>query len=62
MTMALRRDIYERKPGCLLKWVVECDEVYLKAGHKGHSEAVRAKIGRDGGEGAEGRSRSWHSR
>jgi transposase-like protein len=43
MTMALRRDIYDRKPGCKLTGVVECDEVYVKAGHKGHPEAVRRK-------------------
>jgi transposase-like protein len=58
MTMTLRRAICERKPGCRLKGIVECDEVYVKAGHKGHPEAVRRKnrLGRRRGlKGAPGR-------
>ena len=58
MTMTLRREICARKPGCRLKGVVECDEVYVKAGHKGHPEAVRRKnrLGRRRGlKGARGR-------
>ena len=29
---------------------VECDEVYVVAGHKGHPEAVKKKAGRAGGD------------
>ena len=31
------------KPGCKLKGIVECDEVYVVAGHKGNPAAVRRK-------------------
>jgi hypothetical protein len=40
MTLTLRKEICARKPSCRLRGVVECDEVYVKAGHKGHLEAV----------------------
>ncbi len=43
MTATLRKEICARKPGCRLSGTVECDEVYVKAGHKGHPEAVRRK-------------------
>lgn len=58
MTMTLRREICARKPGCRLKGIVECDEAYVRAGHKGHPEAVRRKnrLGRRRGlKGAPGR-------
>jgi hypothetical protein len=59
MTMTLRQEICARKPGCKLKGTVECDEVYVRAGHKGHPEAVRRKNRpgrRRGLKGAPGRS------
>ncbi len=43
MTAQLRAGIVERKPEPVLRGVVECDEVYLVAGHKGHPEAVQKK-------------------
>jgi hypothetical protein len=43
MATLLRREIVARKPGCKLSGVVECDEVYVKAGHKGRPESVRRK-------------------
>jgi transposase-like protein len=58
MTCTLRKEICARKPGCKLSGIVECDEVYVKAGHKGHPEAVRRKnrLGRRRGlKGAPGR-------
>jgi transposase-like protein len=58
MTLTLRKEIWARKPGCRLKGIVECDEVYVKAGHKGHPEAVLRKnrLGRRRGlKGAPGR-------
>src|SRR5512135_3328522 len=43
MASRLREGIVERKPEVQLGGEVECDEVYVVAGHKGHPEAVRKK-------------------
>ena len=43
MTSQLREGIVERKPEVTLTGQVECDEVYVVAGHKGHPEAVKKK-------------------
>ena len=48
MTTSLREGVVLRKPEVALSGEVECDEVYVVAGHKGHPEAV-AKKG-DGGD------------
>jgi transposase-like protein len=45
MASRLREGIVERKPEVTLTGEVECDEVYVVAGHKGHPEAVRKKGG-----------------
>jgi transposase-like protein len=45
MASRLREGIVERKPEVTLGGEVECDEVYVVAGHKGHPEAVRKKGG-----------------
>ncbi|EFK10441.1 conserved domain protein [delta proteobacterium NaphS2] len=42
MTILLRSEIAARKPGCKFKGVVECDEVYVIAGHKGHMDSVKS--------------------
>ena len=47
MTSQLREGIVERKPTPELSGIVECDEVYIVAGHKGHPEAVKKKVARD---------------
>lgn len=47
MTSQLRGRVVEKKPTVILAGTVECDEVYVIAGHKGHPEAVRAQ-GRPG--------------
>lgn len=47
MTRALRSGINAKKPPVQLGGEVECDEVYIVAGHKGHPEAVTKK-GRKG--------------
>jgi transposase-like protein len=50
MTTRLREGIVVRKPEVILGGEVECDEVYVVAGHKGHPGAVRKKGGlADGG-------------
>ena len=41
MTTQLRERIVQHKAPVRLEGEVECDEVYLTAGHKGHSEAVK---------------------
>ena len=46
MTALLREGVVQRKPEVQLSGVVECDEVYVVAGHKGHPDVVRKKGGR----------------
>ena len=43
MTCQLREGIAQKKPTVQLSGTVECDEVYVIAGHKGHPEAVKKK-------------------
>lgn len=43
MTIALREGIELTTPPVTLSGVVECDEVYIVAGHKGHPETVKKK-------------------
>jgi hypothetical protein len=38
-----RQGIVDRRPPVVLEGQVECDEVYVVAGHKGHPEAVKKK-------------------
>jgi hypothetical protein len=40
MTAQLREGVVRRKPEVVLSGEVECDEVGVVAGHKGHPEAV----------------------
>lgn len=49
MTLQLRQAIVERKREVQLAGEVECDEVYVTAGHKGHPAAVQKK-GKKGGD------------
>ncbi len=48
MTSQLRQGIVDKKPEVHLEGEVECDEVYVVAGHKGHPEAVAKKGVADG--------------
>jgi transposase-like protein len=43
MIATLRQGIVDRTPPEALSGEVECDEVYVVAGHKGHPEAVKKK-------------------
>ena len=43
MITQLRQGIVDRRPAAELSGQVECDEVYVVAGHKGHPEAVKKK-------------------
>jgi hypothetical protein len=51
MTEQLRDGIVARQPEPTLSGEVECDEVYVVAGHKGHPEAVKKKTAGGGGGG-----------
>jgi transposase-like protein len=51
MTEQLRQGVEARKPEVVLDGEVECDEVYIVAGHKGNHEAVSKKTARAGGGG-----------
>lgn len=43
MAMQLRQGIVDRQDPLVLEGEVECDEVYVVAGHKGHPEAVKKR-------------------
>lgn len=43
MTKQLRQGIVIRRPKVQLAGEVECDEVYIVAGHKGHPDAVKKR-------------------
>jgi transposase-like protein len=43
MATQLREGVVRRKPVVMLSGEVECDEVYVVAGHRGNPEAVRKK-------------------
>jgi hypothetical protein len=47
MTRILRRGVNVKKPPVQLSGEVECDEVYVVAGHKGYPEAVKKNGVRD---------------
>ena len=44
MTTQLRQGIVDHKAPAALEGEVECDEVYIVAGHKGHPDAVKKKV------------------
>jgi transposase-like protein len=43
MTTTLRHGITDQEPSIRLEGTVECDEVYVVAGHKGHPDSVKKK-------------------
>ena len=47
MTTQLRSGIVANKPTVSLEGEVECDEVYVIAGHKGQPEVVKKKVEQD---------------
>lgn len=54
MTTQLRQGIVDSKSEVQLSGEVECDEVYVTAGHKGNPEAVRKKGDKDGATASKG--------
>jgi transposase-like protein len=51
MAEVLRRGLVEKKPEAKLAGEVECDEVYVVAGHKGQPDAVKKRAGLGGATG-----------
>ncbi len=47
MAEVLRSGVVEKKPAACLSGEVECDEVYVVAGHKGQPDAVKKSTARD---------------
>ena len=43
MTQKLREGVEAKRPDVVLSGEVECDEVYVVAGHKGHPKAVKKR-------------------
>lgn len=63
MTEQLRQGIVARQPEPVLSGAVECDEVYVVAGHKGHSDAVKKRVGApDGGLKGRGGGAPWRAK
>ena len=60
MTTTLRHGIVARRPEPALSGEVECDEVYVVAGHKGNPEAVKKRASRASAA-AEGGARPGHA-
>ena len=54
MTTQLRQGIVDGQPTVQLAGEVECDEVYVTAGHKGNPDAVRKKGAKDDAIGSRG--------
>ena len=54
MTRELRQAVADKRPEVQLSGTVECDEVYVTAGHKGHPEAVKTKAAKGGGASSKG--------
>lgn len=48
MASLLREGVAEKKPEVVLSGEVECDEVYIVAGHKGQPDAVKKKAAKAG--------------
>ena len=61
MTSQLRQGIVLKKPSPMLTDEVECDEVYIVAGHKGKPEVVLKKGGAAGGDDSRGTADAAHS-
>lgn len=54
MTTILRQAIVDKKPEVQLSGTIECDEVYVTAGHKGQPEMVKKKGVKGVGESSKG--------
>ena len=46
MADLLRGGIVKRRPKMRMKGVVECDEVYVVAGHKGKPDKIKGRVAR----------------
>ncbi len=61
MTCQLRQGIVSKKSAPTLSDEVECDEVYIVAGHKGQPDTVKKKGGVDGADGSRASADAAHS-
>ena len=61
MTTQLRASIDQSKPEVNLSGAVECDEVYVTAGHKGKPEEVKKKDAKEGAIASRGFGGGGHS-
>ena len=61
MTTTLRNGFVTQEPNVVLEGTVECDEVYVVAGHQGHPESVK-KRAKPAKTSAKRPTRSWHRR
>ena len=50
VTIQLRQGIVSKKPRVLLQGEVECDQVYVIAGHKGKPDSVKEKAAKADGD------------
>jgi transposase-like protein len=62
MTAQLRQGIVSSQPAVSLSGEVECDEVYITAGHKGNPEAVKKRGAKDGAIDSKGFGGEVHSK
>ena len=62
MASQLREGLTAKVPEVTLEGVVEMDEAYVVAGHKGNPAAVQKKAAPDGGEGSRGHQGAAHGR
>ena len=62
MTTQLRAGIDQSKPEVNLSGAVECDEVYVTAGHKGKAEEVKKKVVKEDVIGSRGFGVGGHSK
>ena len=60
MTCQLRQGIVLKKPSPTLTDEVECDEVYIIAGHKGKPDQVEKKGGAAGADASKGNAAAAH--
>ena len=61
MTCQLRHGIVLKKPSPILTNEVECDEVYIVAGHKGKPDEVKKKGGAAGADDSRANADAVHS-
>ena len=62
MALQLREGIVEHTPAARLEGIVECDEVYIVAGHKGQPSGVKKNAAKDDATASKGHADAAHWR